>query len=235
MKKVLSENKLYFICFLGFALIGGGLLLYMSQGDLIFWASQNRTAFTDYLFIYGTRMGEELVYVLLFVGFLFYRVRLSLAVAATGLLTMGISFISKSFFLHDRPALYFKKLDILDQINLVQGVELHTGATSFPSGHTMSAFALFGLLALLLPKERKNWSLALFALALLVALSRVYLVQHFLKDIYLGAWMGVFISLLLYFLLTRRSEMQTPEHWLNRPFFTFKNRLFLGRRKNKRV
>ncbi|MBK8704891.1 MAG: phosphatase PAP2 family protein [Saprospiraceae bacterium] len=37
-------------------------------------------------------------------------------------------------------------------------------------------------------------------IALLVGFSRIYLIQHFLKDVYLGAIMGVAIAVIWYWL-----------------------------------
>jgi membrane-associated phospholipid phosphatase len=84
-----------------------------------------------------------------------------------------------------------------DQLTFVAGVDVHTGATSFPSGHTMTAFALYGLLAFLLT-EKKWIGFFLSLLAIGAAISRVYLVQHFLQDIYLGSLMGFSLAVLWY-------------------------------------
>ena len=61
----------------------------------------------------------------------------------------------------------------------------------------MSAFAIFTLVALLI-KNKKGGALVLFILAIIVGLSRIYLVQHFLKDVYLGGIMGVLIAFLIF-------------------------------------
>ena len=105
-------------------------------------------------------------------------------------------------------------MERFDELRLVEGVEVYIGATSFPSGHTMAGFALFGLLAFLLPKRYKGAALLFFLLALIVALSRVYLVQHFVKDIYLGAWLGLFIAILAWWLFGRQGPT-AKVRWLD--------------------
>ena len=115
---------------------------------------------------------------------------------------MIISFSSKAFFAHDRPILFFEKLGTLDTINLIDDVYEVTGQTSFPSGHTMSGFALFGILAFILGRKNLIGTLC-FITALLIGISRIYLVQHFLKDIYLGAIMGSTIALYIYWFQSR--------------------------------
>jgi undecaprenyl-diphosphatase len=76
---------------------------------------------------------------------------------------------------------------------------------SFPSGHTMATVLVCGmsvyLLMLLLPRRFPAWlaGLALAALTLLVAFSRIYLGQHYLSDVvgglvaglgWVAAWIG---------------------------------------------
>ena len=212
-KKLLYENHLFFICLAGSLLLGGALLLYVNTGDELWYWSARRSPFRDFMFRYGTQLAEGITYAVLVIAALFVRVRYSILFLATGFFAALLSFVAKWIFGHDRPSVFLQKQALLDQISLVEGVRLYGGPTSFPSGHTLSAFAIFGLLAFLLPRKRLTGPL-LFALALLVAVSRIYLVQHFLKDVYLGAIMGVLLAAALYYL-----HLQFPEHtrhWYNR-------------------
>ena len=77
----------------------------------------------------------------------------------------------------------------------------------------MSAFALYAFIAFCLP-NKKLVSLILFLFALLVGISRIYLVQHFLKDVYLGAIMGVMIGILLFWAQGLLSN--EPDKWWNK-------------------
>ncbi|MDO3378991.1 phosphatase PAP2 family protein [Geoalkalibacter halelectricus] len=62
---------------------------------------------------------------------------------------------------------------------------------SFPSGHTMTAFAACGALAVLLPG-----SLALFLpVAILIGFSRIFLGLHYPTDVLVGALLGSTIGL----------------------------------------
>ena len=64
---------------------------------------------------------------------------------------------------------------------------------SFPSGHATVAFACATVLALALPRLR--WPL--FALAALIAFSRVYVGVHYPGDVLAGALLGVVIAIAL--------------------------------------
>lgn len=198
-KELLSENAWLFTLFLIFLIVGAIILLSIKQGDEIFYFSNNRTSFGNIFFTYFTRLGEGLIFIAIAFIFLFIRFRTAVFVPLMGIAVLLVTFLSKKAFSHPRPWLYFQQLNITDQINLVAGVHVHGGANGFPSGHTMAAFALYTFLALVLPKKR-GVAILLFAIALLVGVSRIYLVQHFFKDVYLGAIIGVIIAVIFHYL-----------------------------------
>ncbi len=219
MHRIFRDNRLFFCCFFLFLILASVLLIANDKGDAIFFFSQNRSELGDLFFKYFTHMGEALAYISIAVICLFIRFRYSLLIGLTGGGVSLVSYFLKAYFAHDRPSLFFRKLNMLDQVNLVQGVDLNTAATSFPSGHTMAAFALYSLLILLLPK-RKRYALPLFFIALLVAVSRIYLVQHFLEDVFLGAILGLLIAVLVYWVNSRFDY--NPRIWVDRSFLLLK-------------
>lgn len=64
-------------------------------------------------------------------------------------------------------------------------------STSLPSGHAAAAFAAATAVGMFYPRLRAP----LFALAALVALSRVYLGVHFWSDVLIGSLLGVAVGL----------------------------------------
>ncbi|MBW7456978.1 phosphatase PAP2 family protein [Paenibacillus sepulcri] len=70
------------------------------------------------------------------------------------------------------------------------------GGFSFPSGHSMSAFTLYGILTFLLWRHlpTKRWRIALIAFSLFmilcIGLSRIYLGVHYPSDVLGGYWVS---------------------------------------------
>lgn len=213
MRRTIAENRVFFTCFICYFLLGGLLLLSIEHGDSILFFSDQRNAWTDAFFRYWTHLSEVPMYGLLALILLFIRIRHSLFTITVGIGAAVISLGAKAFFARNRPVSFFQEIDLFDRITLVDGYglsELYTGATSFPSGHTLSAFALYGYLAFIAP--RKGWFGAfLFHVALLVGLSRIYLVQHFLEDVYVGALLGTLLAMGIYG--TQQRIPSEPQRW----------------------
>ncbi len=102
------------------------------------------------------------------------------------------TFVTKRilFFQHPRPLHYFLYDDFPRFIHDVPLIYYN----SFPSGHTMTIFAMAALFAYL--SGRSLLGLAWFLLAALVGLSRIYLLQHFGVDVIVGALLGIISAFL---------------------------------------
>lgn len=93
-------------------------------------------------------------------------------------------------------------------IQFIEGVEplYHL---SFPSGHTEAAFCLFFSLCFF--TDKKGLQILYFLAALLVAISRMYLLQHFMADVLAGAWLGVIVATFSYYVIYPKvKEKITP-------------------------
>ena len=80
---------------------------------------------------------------------------------------------------------------------------------SFPSGHTSTAFFVFGLLALQC-KNRPILQWACGLAAILVGVSRVYLMVHWIPDIMFGALWGITMALVTDYLVSRIYPTKKP-------------------------
>lgn len=107
---------------------------------------------------------------------------LLVALPAMGLATLTVNYAVKPLFRRRRP--------FLDLVETVV-VGRRPDDTSFPSGHTAAAFAGAWLLAAAYPEAAP----ALYLVAALVGLTRVYLGVHYPSDVVLGGLAGVALAI----------------------------------------
>lgn len=211
--RIISNNKVFFTVYLLFLIVGAATLLTIDKGDAILFFNDHRTAFWNFYFKYGTKLGEEPAYLACAILLLFLNRKAVWTIPAVGLSTMAVAYALKRFFRQARPSLWFEYSGGgLDQLDLVEGVTLLTGASSFPSGHSSSAFALYGLMALLI-KNKTVGGFILIWIALTIVMSRVYLVQHFFRDVYVGSMVGLTMAMLMYMIfeyLNRGRQKESP-------------------------
>jgi membrane-associated phospholipid phosphatase len=194
MLSIIEKNKSYFALYFLFFIT---LLMYQIsfyQTDALFFFSHHRSNSLNNFFLFITRLGEELTYIFIALWFLYKNDRKTiLKIIITGLVVLMVSLILKLIFSHPRPITFLEQHGVISKINLVNDYILR-GMNSFPSGHTMSAFALYSAIALHF-HTKKNMQKVLLTTAILVGISRVYLVAHFPEDILLGSALGVFIAI----------------------------------------
>lgn len=148
--------------------------------------------FLDVFFKYFTHLGDGVFLVVFFVIFLFVKYRYALILATISVLQLSSVQLIKRVLLPGmaRPRVYLEKYDL----HFVDGVDVFY-AHSFPSGHTATAFSICLLMSMIFYKQ-KSLQVFLFLMAFLILFSRIYLLQHFFEDVFYGAILGVFITLL---------------------------------------
>lgn len=212
----LRQNSLFYSLSGIFIILGLVLLSFMETGGLVLYFGHNRMPFLNGLFCIITKFGEEIAYAAITILLLFVRFRYAIMIPIIGILVTILSYVLKTFFKHPRPAVYFRDSPALDSVEYVSDITLLQGLTSFPSGHTLSAFCLFGMLAYALHGIRfgKILQFICFVLAALIGISRVYLFQHFLKDIIFGAALGTLLAIVC--IALAEWPAKHPDSWLNR-------------------
>ncbi|MES2847707.1 MAG: phosphatase PAP2 family protein [Bacteroidota bacterium] len=183
----IKQPYFFFTGYLFFFILG--LLLLAAKGKVGSFIALNsfHKSWLDNFFIIYTYVGDGLFVVALslLLFFVFSKRKLGLtlfiAYASTGILAQVIKPIVES----PRPQTYFAPQWLPFFIRDV----IHIGTSSFPSGHTVSAFAAATVVALFI--QNKWLQVVLLLLAILVGFSRVYLSQHFLIDVLAGSFIGV--------------------------------------------
>jgi membrane-associated phospholipid phosphatase len=194
MLSIIEKNRTFFVLYLLFFTTLFFYQINYYQTDALFYFSHHRSVFFNNLFLLITKLGEELAFLVIIIWFLFKKNRkMALKIVATGIAVLVISQLLKALFSHPRPITVLEQNGVLVKMNLVNDYILR-GDNSFPSGHSTAAFALYTILALHYARKR-NIQIFLLILAILVGISRVYLVAHFPEDILFGSAIGVFIAL----------------------------------------
>jgi membrane-associated phospholipid phosphatase len=103
-----------------------------------------------------------------------------------------------------RPSKYFSEIHPA-VLHYVEGVDLNM-VNSLPSGHTSSGFALYLAIAMIY-KNRKLDNF-MFLMAFGIGISRIYLSQHFLEDIFMGSLIGVLSAIVIYSFLYSPDELK---------------------------
>lgn len=212
---IVKENRLLFVCFGIWIIVGGILLLTIFQGDAILFLNDHRTPFWNFFFKYGTRLAEEYIIIAVALGLaIFVRLRTAISFVLLALATVLVSSVAKAFFGHPRPYQFFNDLGMYENLTLIEGVRVNVGrGNSFPSGHTIAGFAIFLFLAFN-SKYKHLGGVVFFSFAMIVGISRIYLVQHFLKDVYLGSVIGLLLAMFFYASQSRLGK----KPWLNQNF-----------------
>lgn len=149
----------------------------------------------DRFFLLVTNFGDGLFSLAVVIVLLLWRKRKKAIILLVAFLSSGlIAQVMKRTFQMPRPSAFFEQTGF-DYPYFVNGLNLH-GSNSFPSGHTTSAFALATVMVLVFKKKRI--SLYCLCFAVLTGYSRIYLAQHFLQDVIVGAFIGICCGLLSY-------------------------------------
>lgn len=184
------------------------------KGDVVLMMNQAHNPFWNWLFTSLSSLGNALS-IFLFLGIVLWKYNLKslyFFVLAFLLESLVIIVAKNMFYSHvPRPYLFFETQGILDQIDFVEGIKVNK-RRSFPSGHTAYSFCIAVFFAF---KIDKTWtSVSLAIIAAFIGMSRIYLVQHFFMDVFMGAIVGITTSGMAYFLV-----FKTERKWYGKRIF----------------
>lgn len=196
-----------------YLVIGGLLLVTTKHGDLVLWLNDRHSDFGDYFFKYSTYVGDGVVLAAVALIFLFVNYhKFYTFLIAIAFQTVFVHIFKQWLYAGEpRPKLFFQNSEVL--LNFVDGVEVRS-YDAFPSGHTASAFTLAFFLILVV---RKGWMrILIFSGAVLVGISRMYILQHFARDVYFGSLIGIISVVLAYMIMAPKSEAEKLQRGLLR-------------------
>ena len=211
MKALIKHNIIYILLYVILLGVIGYVLL--NIGKVPLHREMNTyvgNAFLDQFLAYATHLGDGLFAVLIAIVFAFKNVRVSLYILLSYAGAGIVSYILKHWVYYEiyRPHFVFQYY-VHEHIKLIDGVDV-VAFHSFPSGHALSAFALF--FCLLFVAKNHFLKIMFFMLAVLAAYTRVHLSQHWLIDVYVGSIIGVCFSVLLYIVFYSTSKWPQLNH-----------------------
>ncbi len=195
MQKILSYTGILYLLIISSIISAYIVYSNIPFGQEIIEINKFNNPTLDFIFKYSTHIGDGLFYGLVLILFLFF---VNYRAAIVGLIIYAVSSGIAQYLKHAvyadraRPLKYFG-----DKVKLhfVEGVDIHI-MNSFPSGHTTSVFALVCVISYF-TKANKWQQLVLCLLACFTGFSRMYLCQHFLRDVIGGASLGAFTALII--------------------------------------
>lgn len=186
------------------AVLGTGALLFAFDGDIQEWVQAKRSPSSDDIAKTMSHLGDGGVLIGLMTalyasGEIFdsSSLRKTAVLSLESWLTAGFVVTSLKFVTgRARPG-------ISESRHTFHPFSFRSSYTSFPSGHSVSAFAVATSIAC---QSRKTYvDILAYSLASMVALSRVHNNRHWASDVFIGSSLGYFVARKIYFLEKNRS------------------------------
>lgn len=211
MKTIFSTYKAFFITYSIIISICFLLLYIFSKATIFLYINHHHCISTDFIFSNLTYIGDGNCFaaILFFAYFLTRKKHFFVGLwffASTSL--VSTIFKRLIFFNELRPSAWFNKLT---PIHYIDGVTIYSH-NSFPSGHTITAFALAFYLTYL--SENKYYGILYVLLAFLVGYSRIYLAEHFFADVTFGSLISVITCTITLYLIKLYGKKQNGEMML---------------------
>ena len=224
MKRFFKENAIFIGLSLILVAVLGLALLYIPQGELHLLLCDRHTPARDIFYRYYTQVAEWFPYVVCVGLLLFSSIGNGVFASSAMILSALSTQVLKHIINAPRPVTWFEMFMPETQLPLVEGVKMNHWF-SFPSGHTTSFFALAFVVCILFTSSpriprfaRSLVQIVLFALATLGGYSRIYLSQHFAKDVFAGILVGTLITIVCYAIFNRFEDKK----WYNYRLFAKK-------------
>ena len=112
--------------------------------------------------------------------------------------TLVTNLVMKPLFARPRPYVYYAENPLFMSWYEFAGAHIESDK-SFPSGHTTAAFEI-GVALFLVLNKKYSWIFPIFSV--LVGLSRIYLMVHYVTDVLGGVIVGTFAGIMGYVIMT---------------------------------
>ena len=205
-KDVLYKTRYFLIPYLIMLCFCLVIKVLFSREQLFFAVNKQYNDWADLIAPYITDIGDGITVFVLSLLLALFNYRSSFLLITSYAVTSIMAQILKFSFNMPRPVIYFSNQ--LGKIHFVKDLYI-LSTNSFPSGNTVTIFSAGIVITYLV--RHKMWGLILFAVAVLVGYSRMYLSQHFFDDVLAGSVIGVIITVLWISWIDRRKFLSNPQ------------------------
>ena len=205
MNEVLRRIRSFLIPYLLILIACLVIKLVYTKAEIYFAVNSHYNPVADFLAPLATDLGNGWTCIAIAAILALFNYRKAFILATAYGVTSISAQILKFIFDAPRPMLYFK--DQLNQIHFIKGVEM-LRVHSFPSGHTVTAFAM-GVIFTYWSKNKVLGPLFLL-IAVMVGYSRMYLSEHFFEDVTAGSAIGVIVTVIWLYWLDNKAFIQKP-------------------------
>jgi membrane-associated phospholipid phosphatase len=203
---LIKGNAFFFLGITIILIIGMGLLMIKGKASSFILLNSYHSNWLNNFFISYTFIGNGVFAICLAAIYFFLAKKntAALLIVLSFLLSGIIVQVVKHLFFSPRPKLFFGEGC---HRFFIQGIEFYHN-NSFPSGHTTTVFAVATVLVLLSKNRIVQWPVLIGAV--LVGYSRIYLGQHFLLDVLIGAIIGILTGIGCVYVAYRYSFTRQP-------------------------
>ena len=207
--QIFKQHRAFFVLYFVFLLISAYVMVVYSKSSIHIYFNQFHNIFSDTFFKYLTHLGDGITVVLIGLAFLLFNSkRAGLLIWLTGILNGLISQGMKHWIFGEAPRPYKYFTEVYPTVlHYVEGVDLNS-LNSLPSGHTSASFALYLSIAMIYQNRRVDN--IMFLMAFGIGISRIYLSQHFLEDVFMGSIIGVLSAIVIYSWLYSPDQLEKP-------------------------
>ncbi len=202
LKQIIKSNKFFYYPYFLLLFLSLIVMSIFDKGYLTILLNDNHALPLDYFFKYFTYVGTG-VFIIPFIIILYFKNKSwAYFIGANYAVNGPIIHLLKRVIISEnyRPYWYLKR-----EFYLIPGMDIQK-LYSMPSGHTNTAFFFF--LGLSFFTKNKLLHFFFFNCAVLVAISRLYLYQHFLQDTVVGSMIAVIATTSLYILFKRKKVLE---------------------------
>lgn len=208
-----TSFKTFTISYIFLFVIACIILVFIDKGDMVLFLNKIANPSLDAFFKTTTQLGLGGVFAIPIIIMLFHRYSYAISGTIALIFTGLFTYLGKQVLFRGmpRPTGYFTNNELS---YFIDGFTYHS-QHSFPSGHTMTAFAL--ALFTLIIINKKDWAIPILLIAVIIGISRIYLLQHFFMDVVAGSALGIICTIIGVYIGVYLLEKKYPKLALGLP------------------